>query len=63
MTPVEIETAARAVVFDHLDGGVEFLDIVENYYIQDDIDEGDLEEVIKQIQQRLKALISHNNEM
>ena len=70
MTPEEIENVALAVVSDHLDGlvdhlddVVDFLDISENDDVPDDVSDGDLEEIIKQIQKRLYALIRHNNEL
>ena len=63
MTPEEIENAAWAVVFDHLVDVVEFLDISENDDVPDDVSDGDLEEIIKQIQKRLDALIRRNNEL
>ena len=52
MTPEETENVARSVVFDHLDDGVEFLDISENDDVPDDVSDEELEEIIKQIRQR-----------
>ena len=63
MTPEETENVARSVVFDHLDDGVEFLDISENDDVPDDVSDEELEEIIKQIRQRLFALGSANNDM
>ena len=63
MTPEEIETAAWSVVYDYLDSGVETLSILENDDVPDDVSDEELEEIIKQIRQRLDALSSINNHM
>lgn len=63
MTPIEIETAARSVVYDYLDSGVETLSVLENDDVPDDVSDEELEEIIKQIRQRLFALSSANNDM
>lgn len=63
MTPIEIETAAWSVVYDYLDRGVETLSVLENDDVPDDVSDEELEEIIKQIRQRLFALSSANNDM
>ena len=63
MTPEEIETAAWSVVYDYLDAGIEIYSILENDDIPDDVSDEELEEIIKQIRQRLNALSSTNDDM
>lgn len=63
MTPVEIETAARSVVYDYLNIRVDTLSILESDNVPDDVSDEELEEIIEQIRQRLYALSSTNDDM
>ena len=63
MTPVEIETAARSVLHDFLDAGIDITWVLENDDVPEDVSDEELEKIIKQIRKRLGLLSLTNNDM